>query len=369
MEKFDHTVAYGFILHEKKAWFYNYTYGAIFELDLNSHTIELLWKDEDVSFWLKNQYGGGVWHNNKLYFAPREANRILVYDLLEKSVSYIDFDYTLVNNKQFHNKFVDAIEYNDCIYFFPGRFKAIVKLDTRSFQISFISDWIDMIGGQGDASKVYFSVVKHIGGGIFMLPCWQLNAYIQFDANKEQCEIQAIGEGEISDLLFVDNEIWIANKNEPYIDIYSKDLILKKHINVNCNAAMGKGGCRHIFEVNNRIFVIPFCGDAMIEICNHGEYINKVFQFPTSFTEYMWEVSRVDKNTFALEISDDRAIIYECRKGEILHIDGNNDPCIFNTWLNGKSSIEIESNAKRICIKELQIEGRGLQIDEFIHLV
>lgn len=369
MEKYEHAVAYGFITHEDKAWFYNYTYGAIFEVDVIDEKISLIWMAKDESFLKTNQYGSGVWYDNKLIFSPREANKILIFDLNTNEPTFVDFDYKYVNNNNLHNKFIDALEINGIVYFFPGRYKSIMKLDVKTKEVSYTKDLEGIIGTQPDSDKVAFANVEVAEDGKCILPCWQMGGYVLFDTKDESIKLCRVGDQGIADVSMSNNLLWIALKDVPLVKAISKDSHKEKELDINVSNSFGKYGCRHIFEINKKIFVIPFSGDAMVTIDNELT-VTKTFDFPKDFTEYMKKVTGANKNTLAIkQFKDGRVLAYECKKGEILLLDGSSEPKKISTWLTEKDLLTIKDNLRRVLGGTVVHEEKAFTLEEYFQLV
>lgn len=370
-ERFTYIAAYGFVLDKGRAWFYNYTYGAIFEIELKSGDIDLVWMANDSTFWYMNQYGGGVLYDNRIVFAPRNTNKIMVLDLMNRTSSFIEIDDDKALGEKAGNRFIDARVVDENIYFFPGRYKAIVKLNMKSLEITYYEEWYQMLGEPECTDKVIFPVVNEEKKGVFLLPCWQSGKMVRFDSYNLTCSVIKIGNSYLADICFLNNNLWVAYKSEQYIERFS---VLSAEKNstytINDYDALGEYGCRHIFCIGELIYIVPFCGNAIVLLDSKtGNVVSKI-PLPKEFDEYMKHISGIDRNTFAMKQGNDGAILlYECRHGELYYFNSKGNLSILSMRLPQHLIEEIRNNAMKIVRNDINYERVDMHLSEYLRLI
>ncbi|NLM74452.1 MAG: hypothetical protein GX184_10550 [Clostridiaceae bacterium] len=117
---------------------------------------------------------------SKLYFAPFMAERIGIYDLSTNTFK----PGPEVRNNDIPFKFEKSVVYNDCIYFLPQRYKAVVRYNTITNELTYIDDYMNELKEKStEKYPMYF------GGGVAVI---DNKAYIPFRGKNAILEISLI---------------------------------------------------------------------------------------------------------------------------------------------------------------------------------
>lgn len=158
---------------------------------------------------------------NCLFFSPGLARKIAIYDLEGNSVSYLPLK--PVNGKckedQREAKFWNIICHGTDVYLLGYSYPAIVKIDTRTMEITYITDWVEeveMYVAEGDDGG-YFSDGHVARGETVLLPlgCMRGVLLLDFETDTTQLiklDISMKGVGGISS---ADGEnVWMVGKGD-----------------------------------------------------------------------------------------------------------------------------------------------------------
>jgi len=128
---------------------------------------------------------------SKLYFTPFMARSIGIYDLETNRFNTAPE----LRDKYIPFKFERSVVHDNCIYFLPQRYKAIVRYDAEKNEITYIDDHMsELIDRYGEKYPIYF------GGGVAVqndkayIPCRMKNAVLEIDMAGQKCKILDIGE-------------------------------------------------------------------------------------------------------------------------------------------------------------------------------
>lgn len=116
---------FDFAVVEEKLWFCNVFSGDIVSLDMKKNTFSC---EEFLKETGKMQYGKVELVNNKLYFLPRNATQILIYDTKKRLVCIKNLR---KRDDRFEKPlFIDMCKIDNKLILIPGRYPWFVEVDT-----------------------------------------------------------------------------------------------------------------------------------------------------------------------------------------------------------------------------------------------
>lgn len=318
-------VSYGMKYIDGEIYFYNYTYGAIFKMDLEGNT-DVIWIDNEDSFFSWNMYGGIEYVNEKLIFAPRCADEILIYELKNKTIRKIPYYTKSTVDGMKINQFVSIHRYGDYCYLFPGRNDEILKLDTNTYDIDYIRGWADELGEMPNPKSVKFANARVVSEGVCMLPCFQKGKILEFDMRTDAWVVHNICDEPLSDIVFDGQFYWISlrdkgeyvkwDKNTGRIErkiIKNKDLILER-------------GYMYIIDGGKYVYLIPFRGMGIVRIEKESEKEDVVYKWDNiKSSSKMESINAVNTNSFCCErVSNEMNLVFDVMQGNIIILNGFN---------------------------------------------
>lgn len=320
---------YDVAVNGDNVWFYNIFFNAIFRVDLKTKKIaaECYFDiaDKDKQFM---QYMAMAYYDNKLIIAPRNAGDIIIYDLSSKECTKIPID--LSGTENVFNLFSNIRIYKDSAYIFPGRYKAIVKLDLKTYETEYIDDWYKSLGGVDNEDSVTIENVKVCGDNICMMPCWQKNAVIEFNMDTKEHKIHTVPVVEndgLADIVFDGDNYWISMKL--HSDVIKWDGGTEFSVIKNTEFS---GGFKNILQNEEYIYCIPLCGDRLFKINKQTNCLECDRTLISEPTEEMREITVINCNVMCCKMLDsERGIIYSTYDGKVIVFNAKTGE--YNTFL------------------------------------
>ncbi|MCI8292555.1 MAG: hypothetical protein HFH53_03350 [Hespellia sp.] len=156
---------------------------------------------------------------NKLIFSPGMADKIAVYDLEEDFITYIPLRPLKRHYKmsQQEIKFWNVFHHNFNVYLIGYSYPAIIKLDTKSMQVEYITDWVEAIEKniKEEDTCGYFSDGHIISGDVALLSISSMKAVLELNLKSSHTKIRElkISTKGIGGLSSTDGEnIWLVGK-------------------------------------------------------------------------------------------------------------------------------------------------------------
>lgn len=233
-------------------WVASNNCNGLFKININSMETEYMGSFPDENLKGLHLYRSLTKVGSKLYFTPFMAENIGVYDLdTNKFCAGPE-----LRDKDIPFKFERSVVFNDCIYFLPQRYNAIVKYEIKTNKISYIDEYMsEFTEKSSEKYPMYF------GGGVVVeddkvyIPFRGKNAILEFNLTEQNCRTIIIGE-----------------KEDYYISIYTCFgyfwLIGNKMAITRWNPRTGEIQSFTSFPEGFRSEGIPF-----VSLIDHGSYI------------------------------------------------------------------------------------------------
>lgn len=364
-------VSYGMKYIDGEIYFYNYTYGAIFKMDLEGNT-DVIWIDNEDSFFSWNMYGGIEYVNEKLIFAPRCADEILIYELKNKTIRKIPYNTKSTVDGMKINQFVSIHRYGDYCYLFPGRNDEILKLDTNTYDIEYIRGWADELGEMLNPQSVKFSNVRIVSEGVCMLPCFQKGIILEFDMKTDTWAVHNICDEPLSDIVFDGKIYWISLRDKAgYVkwDKTTGTIELKTVGNIKEHIY---GGYKYIIDGIHFIYLIPIQGNSIVSINKDSEKQSIVYTWENlDCSVNMLKVNGVRNNAYCCErVSPELNMIFDALKGKIIILDAVD--CSLQTIelrLNKITENQINKRIMNEISKRIQYENENISLVDYISYI
>lgn len=309
-------------INNNEAWFCNIYYNALFKMDLLTGKINLeqLLSNGKSGF---KQYGAIAYWEGLLVIAPLNARNVLIYDICEKSIVEIPLNIKIDSENNF-NRFFDIVVYKGNAFLFPGKFHAIVKINLVSREVEYYTDWYNEIKTYiKDEKKIIFSICNEQVGEKFFLPFWQGNMVMCFDMERKKHEILSFKDinESFSGIKIDEKNFWISLKDTDTIlkcDRETRQIVKFENIFGDSEKRMG---ILSIIPCNNKFFVIPIMGEALMEfhkidgnIVLHKKLISEPVE---SMKKYIFERT----NFLCVEKEREFLILYSNFEGKIYVVD------------------------------------------------
>ena len=306
-------------INEKKGWFFNIGYNAIFQIDLVTGQLKLEAFVPEESLGVRELFGAVAYFNEKLYLAPWKDERICIYDLGKHKFDFVDLDLERYGEMNNFNLFYQAEVIDNNIYFFPGRFHAIVKLNPVDNSLEYINSWyeeLSAIWNEDKSNKVIFNKIRVENAGWCTMACCRSNVILRINMLGGEFSIIESGiDGEFSDAVKFEEKYIGSFKNSGLLyEISNKGAV---EIPLELESVSG----HYIHKDDSNICLIPYF-EKKFDIYDLNTYKKKLsYEFPDVISDSQKWVPYSNTSLCNRKIDAHRIISYSNYSGEILIID------------------------------------------------
>jgi hypothetical protein len=205
---------------ENYYWASPLTINGLFRIDKQTWKCELVdfFPNEVKTTW--RLYANACHHDGKLYFAPHNAERIAIFDLVTHEWITVDVPEPPKEKCEKYNppqKFWQVIEHDGLIYFLPSLYPGILMLDPRTLEISVMDGWVeeynDLFFMESTSYFNRFTLTSDKLSVLLVSAC--TSAVVQLDFDSRQTVIHEIGEKKdgYCDIIDsdIENEYWLVS--------------------------------------------------------------------------------------------------------------------------------------------------------------
>ena len=264
-------------------------FNALMKIDLKQRKIEYInrFPDEKNE---KRLFSDIIYEKGKLYFVPMNAEKIVIYDILNEKFSFIEFNKKIYSSHYFSNyKFCRGIMYNKSIFLICATYPAFIRVNLSDNSIEYIDEWVSEIEKKRTIDDIGYFTNYYQYENIVYIPCCCCNIIVEFNMENLTFIYHEIGrkDDRFSDFTLYENEFWVS--------LFNNNEIIKLNKNNWKYIERKAYGCDsisiEILELNRELFLFPFKMNEVINLGKKDErYPISEFNLPVGF-EY-----RVIKN-------------------------------------------------------------------------
>lgn len=304
---------------ENSGWFFNIGYNAILKIDFKTGVISLEAMLPEYFWGMKEAFAGIEYYDGKLYLAPRNDFRLCIYSIQEKIFSFIEVDTEQYGEEHNYNLFNTVKAINNMIYYFPGRFHSIIKLNPSDLSLEYISygyESIEETWEQDKSSLLVFNKI-HFQQGKCLMPCWRSNIIVEFDIKNETSTVYRIEDDKcLADAVFY---------NENYICTFKdSDKVLKidKHNGSKTEVATSSAsdGTLILYK-DGTIVLIPIFGQKINSYILSKKKNTVIYTYPDETEDNQEWLSYKNTSLCGKLIDNGIIISYSCKTGKIVLFD------------------------------------------------
>lgn len=294
-------------LNSNTIYFFGNNIKGFFAWDLTNNEVELI--DELVDTPVENgMYDYGVIYNDIIYFPPKNANDIAIYEINSRKMRFLNF-YTveILNIIKYNPKLLIGhlilIADDEYVYFACRQYPVVIKFNVRteSFEYIFAEEYpFDEI----ELSKSFYKK-----GDLFYLPLINKGAVLVFDIKTGKLSFLIINNdlnnGFTSCIQF-DEKLFLLTRDSKYLVEFN--LLLKNITNHEINLAKGSlFNSQMLLKYKEKVYIIPlndnigegvmrsiylvdFSTFELLEISVFDNYLpnKKQFVFEDEYYEYFF---------------------------------------------------------------------------------
>ena len=132
-------------------------------------------------------------NNGTLYFAPFLAKEIATYSLRDNTFGKIPFE-NRIDGKEMSKAFIGVVSYGKYVFFTPGSYPAILRLNIETRELNYYSDWVEPLEKlTANTQALFFSHVPLAINNMLWLASDSTNAVLAFDMENCRSVIYTVG--------------------------------------------------------------------------------------------------------------------------------------------------------------------------------
>ena len=310
------------VMHNGKCWFVPSSHNALCTLDVMSGDISVeVWGLGGESGLCQGRYvlAGAV--GNKLVMVPEYAEKVLIYDTESGTSECYPVNVPELKGKSGGGKFIkfrSAITLGSDVWILPQSTGHILKYDAVKMELADYVDWYDVV------AEYNWHDVNQFGFGVCVdysiwLPCYQINALLEFNILSHQGKIHFIGkhENRFIAVTYCENKFWLLdNINQELVTWHPSQGIL----NVTKEFPNEYGADKAYFNfpdyniaelcvVKDKIVAVPSAGNAFLCVDVFSSTIEKIVD-KLSGSNYL-HLCKIDSERYiALSQTDNRFCVF-----------------------------------------------------------
>ena len=262
--------------------------------------------------------------DNTLYFPPFSADEISTYNTMDNSFKKIKYDKKYSDPLK-RIDFNEAVTYGDHIFFIPQFYRAIMRLNTKTNEIDYYSDWVDSLKKRkGYVEDIFFSFPIIVGCSLMLAVCGT-NAVVEFDMETCESTIHSVGKTgyRYNGICYDGKYYWLSPRcNTPVVrwDPSSNEVIEFKELYF---SEKNKQPFLPCFYYDNYVWLIPFLAPHALKINVDTDEITiaKEFEYKNlnNNDDHIWKyifAREHDDSIFALHMTGGTMIEYNTKTKE-----------------------------------------------------
>ena len=249
-----------------------------------------------------------VENNGTLYFPPYSANEIAVYLHKERVFEKIPYANNSHSMRVAH-AFVEAVVYENYIFFVPLSYPAIMTLNSVTKGITFYDDWVSSVTNLVDnEDNMPYVLGFHVVGNVVWLLFAHVNAVLSFDMETYTSTVHEVGQKQYRyhQICFDGMFFWISpypNTNTPIVK-WSPDTGVSKEFSDFYTNDESRYSWYKISCSNGYVWFVTLINRYSFKINMNTEIISPVLELNTNYSEQMLSVLSDTKFNFIQQIDD-----------------------------------------------------------------
>lgn len=295
---------------EDKIWFAANRFNGLFCMD--KETQKILWKGlfPNERYSQDNMFLNLVLIREKIYCIPYYAKAIAVYNIKEDKFESIQLDKDKMQCREGGGLFAGVKRCGDYLFMFPAFSKAIVRLDTNTQELLYITDWTEQIEKNGyNENEFYFLKQCVVNDNKMYVPFCNAEVILELDYNSLKSKIHKVGSEKTgySGIAYDGKDFWMSARE--FGDLIRWNLETNELERISLYQRKSKNVCRDYIGltcVDGKVTVFPTLGsedreDKKVQnaVIKDGQYLFvKETQESIAFCERnMCELTIIDKKT------------------------------------------------------------------------
>ncbi|MBQ7944877.1 MAG: hypothetical protein IJ326_12560 [Lachnospiraceae bacterium] len=338
------------VVIEDKIWFCTSNFKCLGSINLETKKKEYFDVPSEGLYSTGRAFGSMQLVGRKIFLIPFREKAIMEFDIDTRQFYQIEIDKSIVGNEKI--LFLGTKLYKDYLFIMGVNVPAIIRLNTVTREIVYITDWKNKVQGLiFEHQDAYFRKQNILYEDKLYVPFCNANAILEVDCASLNTIVHKLGDEKqgYSGICREKNHVWLSPRKQGEI--------VKWNIK---NGQIEKTYIAHRANIRNKLSYIGIIcvGDEKMLLPISGR--EKDVYIAKNIRELEGEYSFVQEN-------GNDIIVYEKRKGILT---------LFNTHFNTKDMVEIEIDKNVIDIERIVqeknnflLEMGGLGVRELIGIV
>ncbi len=347
----------GFITFNKKMFFSDVFTGRFVEYDIENTSYEIKCLKLSMNLNGKMQYGKLAKTDNKVYFVPRNATEIIVYDIV--SDTYKKIELKCLGEKFGKPLFIDAVQIGGRLFLIPGRYPAIVEINLTNDSVTLheTGDSNDLFTNCNvlfDNKNIYMYVNKENKLSVF-----NTDEYTFRDILLNEKNINALTALEYEDkflyagfgkkILVVDKKDYSLEYIDKYVEGSSPDL-----------------GFGQMITYKGNIYAVAMNQPTIYQVNVKDKTILKFKDFSwNDSSKAIWEKFTKCDVLFA-DVVDDSLVFYSSMRNSIVEYDFKNDTFIYHDEPKWKNKADYINGIRK---KDILLKEGTVSLTDFFEII
>jgi len=219
--------------------------------------------------------------NNKLYFAPSSSNKISVFDMDKRSFDQMDFR----NMGKSDRKFKKTVSFKNFIYFIPGKYQSIMRLNTDTNEVEYFSKCVNEASGLKNMMFLGSCVVEPEIAMVIQ----DANAVMFFNMETNDYNIKHIGEKSehYDDICFDGQNYYITSFYKDYVVKWNRqtDKTSKIKFPSSFSRKTLNGGSFIIEYSNKHLWLFPYAANNAYKINTNTDEVTELHNLVDHFED------------------------------------------------------------------------------------
>lgn len=291
----------------EKIYFPALNFNALYCMELDGSYLQFLGSIPEENLYGINLYGAIYEKNNILYLAPMNGERIATYNIVTKEMKTISIDTKKYGIKDMKSKFFRILSKDEYIYFIPCRYRAIIKLNIVTGEITYIDGWYKAFFSDVPVGEMFVKRGAFIYKDKLLLATCFNNFVIEIDLNsyKPRCITVGNAKSGYMDAFFDGKYMWLLEKFDTKLWRYDFSTEQSRYYNHMPSDLEVKGWpfiC--ILDCNDKILAVSYHTNKSV-IFNKTSGLSECIDLEASGDIGLWNA----KHYFAQKISKNEVLM------------------------------------------------------------
>lgn len=345
---------------DNKIWVVAKWFNGLFCIDKKTQEVSLKATFPNEKYSQENLYLNLNLIDGKIYCIPYAAKSIAIYNIKEDTFENVALDKNKMQYGVGNETFIGSMRYDNYLFMFPAYSKAIVRMDIHTYELLYITEWVEQLGENSyNEYELFFYKQSFVKDNKILIPFCNVDAVLELECDSLKCKIYQLSSAKkgYSGISYDGNDFWMSAREDgdltrwnPKTNVLERNSLYTRKSKEVCKDYVGLAfwkGMVTVFSSNNsenreektvenasiqegQYFFVKETNDSIIyfewkkcELTIVGKERNDIFNTILKIQEQLIDISRIfSEKPFVEEIHgiDLQRMLMEIRKDEEVYI-------------------------------------------------